>query len=181
MAGNDEFRSASEAFGDGLARICRLYGVSPLIGRLYGVLFLAPEPMSLDELCEAVSAAKSTVSVALRKLLAFRAVRRLPPRNDRRDYYEAVADFWEIFADVARLYLRPEAEMWRESSEALARAITAGADAPDEATGRVLLGRIENVTGFLDVFDDLLASVEGARPQRAPARRVPIRIEQEDA
>lgn len=179
MADVGEFRSASDAFAEGMARICRLYGVSPLIGRLYAVLFLAPEPMSLEDLAAAVGAAKSTVSVALRKLLAARAVRRLPPKNDRRDFYEAVADPWELFADWARFYLRPEAEMWRESGEALQRAIDTGADAPEEPARRVLLARIESMRGFLDVFEQLLSSVERTRPPRAPARRVAIQIDPE--
>src|SRR5690348_3789190 len=90
------FAIASAAFEAGVARICRLYGVNPLCGRLFAILFVAPEPLSLDQLRQRVGAAKSTLSVALRQLLSMRVVRRLPPTGDRRDYYEAVSDPWEI-------------------------------------------------------------------------------------
>jgi hypothetical protein len=72
------FAQATEAFADGLARICRLYGVNPLLGRLYALLFVAPEPLSLDTIAQRAGTAKSTVSVALRRLLAARVVQRLP-------------------------------------------------------------------------------------------------------
>jgi len=65
-------------------------GVHPLAGRLFAILFLAPEPLALDELCERVGAAKSSVSVTLRRLLTVRVVERLPPRPDRRDFYRAM-------------------------------------------------------------------------------------------
>ena len=83
----------------------RLYGVNPLCGRLFAILFLAPEPLSLDDLCARAEAAKSTVSVALRQLLSLRVVRRLPARSNRRDFFEAVTDPWEIFGDWARLFM----------------------------------------------------------------------------
>lgn len=51
-----------------MARICRLYGVSSLAGRLSTALFLAAESLSLESLCSTMGVAKRTASVALRKL-----------------------------------------------------------------------------------------------------------------
>lgn len=176
-----EFAGASTAFGDGLARVCRLYGVSPLIGRLYAALFLSDRPMALDELCGATGAAKSTVSVALRKLLTLRGVRRLPPKGDRRDYYEAITDPWEMFADIVRTYLQPEADLWREASEALKLALETDAVGVAEPTRQILLERIEAMRCFADVFEALLASVQSSRPTRAAGRRVTIQLDPEEA
>jgi hypothetical protein len=40
------FATAAAGFEEGLARICRLYGVNPLCGRLFAMVFVAPEPLS---------------------------------------------------------------------------------------------------------------------------------------
>jgi DNA-binding transcriptional regulator GbsR (MarR family) len=174
------FAQAAHTFEDGVARICRLYGMNPLAGRLFAILFLAPEPLALDELCERVGAAKSSVSVTLRRLLTVRVVERLPPRPDRRDFYRAISDPWEIIADWSRLFFQPELEMWRESSASLTEALRAR-DAPRGAANRELRERISRVRSFLELFEGLLASFERSRPSDKPARSIRIRLDEDDA
>jgi DNA-binding transcriptional regulator GbsR (MarR family) len=173
----DGFTSAASSFEDGLARICRLYGINPLCGRLFAMLFLAPEPLSLDELCRRAGAAKSTVSVALRQLLSMRVARRLPPGSDRRDFYEAVTDPWDILADWARLFLEPEIEMWRDTGEALQRALRSARDAPRGRSNRELRARLTRMRGFVDLFETVIAQIGRTR---APERARTIRIRVDD-
>ena len=171
------FREASRQFEEGLARICGLYGVNPLAGRLYAVLFVSTEPIALEDLCERVSAAKSTVSVALRTLLAARVVRKLPRRSDRRDRYEAVADLWEVLADWNRLFLQPELAMWRETGEGLERSLSSR-DAPAGKAKAALRERIATLGEFVEVFETMLTSLlRPAQARRASARTVVIEEE----
>ena len=171
------FREASRQFEDGLARICGLYGVNPLAGRLYAVLFLSTEPVPLEELGARVSAAKSTVSVALRTLLAARVVRRLPRRSDRRDWYEAVADPWAVIAEWNRLFFQPELAMWRETGEAIVQALSAR-DAPPADAKRAIRARLDDLEDFAGIMDGVLASL--ARPSGEKRERArTIRIEEE--
>lgn len=173
------FASAASGLEEGVARICRLYGVNPLCGRLFAMLFLAPEPLSLDELCERAGAAKSTVSVALRQLLSMRVARRLPPRSDRRDFYEAVTDPWEILADWSRLYVSPEIEMWRETGDALEEALRSGKDAPRGRAKTELRDRLARMRSFVDLFELVIDQVVRARTPEA-ARTIRIRLDDED-
>lgn len=161
-----------------MARICGLYGVNPLAGRLYAVLFLSTEPVSLEELCERVSAAKSTASVALRTLLAARVARRLPRRSDRRDWYEAVADPWEVLSEWNRLFFQPELDMWRENGRELEDAL-ASRDAPAGEAKRVVRERLVVFREFVALFEELMTSF--ARPAGAAKTRArTVRIEEEE-
>ena len=170
-----ELGKASQHFQEGTARICTLYGVNPLAGRLFAVLFLSVEPVSLEDLCRRVSSAKSTVSVALRTLLGARVVRRLPRKSDRRDYYEAVADPWEILADWNRLFVQPELEMWRETGEELERALRAS-DAP-RVEREALRERLETMASFVTVMEEMLAGLMRPRSGgRARARTIAIDV-----
>ena len=72
------------------------------MGRLHGLLVVSPEPLSLDELCRESGAAKSTVSVAVRRLQAAGLVERVMSNGDRRDYWTAcssVADAMSMWFD----------------------------------------------------------------------------------
>ncbi len=91
-----------------LAQVCQIYGLPPSVGRLYALLFLSPQPLSLAELAEATGSAKSTTSVSLRRLERYRLVVRRPRGSDRKDYYVPVTDIVEIVQDWMRLFVRPE-------------------------------------------------------------------------
>ena len=174
-----KFQAASEEWEAGVSGIARLYGVAPLAGRLWAILFLATEPMSLEALCDATGAAKSSVSVALRGLAQARIVRRLLPRSDRRDYYEAVTDPWQMLADWNRLYFQPEISMFRENAERLEGALGADPDAPSGAAADELRLRIAAMRDLCNVFEDLFAQLDRARTTPRAARAIAIRIDDE--
>ena len=120
-----------------LARVCQLYGIPATLGRLYALLYLSPGPLSLAELAAATGAAKSTTSVALRRLERYRFVRRRPRGSDRRDYYEAVTDPMTIIRDWLRHFIGPELaigdEMIAELERDLGAAELAGEYTPEES------------------------------------------------
>ena len=66
------------------ARVCQIYGIPPNLGRLYALLYLSAAPMSLAELSDAAGLAKSSTSVALRRLERYGFVRRQPRRRKAR-------------------------------------------------------------------------------------------------
>jgi DNA-binding transcriptional regulator GbsR (MarR family) len=175
----NDFANAASQFEEGVARICGLYGVNPLCGRLFAALFLAPAPLSLDDLCRHVGAAKSTVSVALRQLLSMRVVRRLPPGRDRRDFYQAVADPWEILADWARIYLTPEIEMWRETGAALDQALRSAKDAPRGRANAELRSRLTEMRSFVDLFEGVIDQLARAGTAPPAARTIRIHLDGE--
>lgn len=172
------FQNAARSFEDGMGRICRLYGIQPMVGRLYAVLFLAPEPLALEELAERVSAAKSTVSVAVRKLVSARVVQRLPPRGDRRDYYAVVGDPWEVLAAWNRQYFQPELEMWDGSMAAITQSLRSGRDAPRGQRKAELSARVERLNAFVSVLRRALEAVPTYASAK-PARAIPISFEED--
>lgn len=58
-------------------------------GQIYALLFLADEPMSLDEIAERLGVSKSNVSVNIRLLEKFDLVKQMWIRGSRKDYYAA--------------------------------------------------------------------------------------------
>ena len=81
-------------FADGIGAAAATSGVlSPLQGRIFGVLYLAEHPLSLDEIATAVGQSKSNVSITIRGLVEWHLVRRVPTPGSRKDHYEATTDF----------------------------------------------------------------------------------------
>jgi DNA-binding transcriptional regulator GbsR (MarR family) len=84
----------------GLGRLARFFGFSEVMGRLYGALLLSPEPMSLDDLMESLEISKGSVSMNMRDLERWGMAREVWVRGDRRKYYEAEPDFWQVIRSV---------------------------------------------------------------------------------
>ncbi|WP_423746585.1 hypothetical protein V5735_20210 [Haladaptatus sp. SPP-AMP-3] len=59
---------AREEVVEAMAQSADIYGLKRSYGRLYGILFFADEPLSLDELVDESEYAKSTVSTAMQKM-----------------------------------------------------------------------------------------------------------------
>ncbi len=159
-----------EQFASGCARAMGMYGMNPLMGRLYGVLFLSPEPQTLDALSEQVGAAKSTVSVAIRKLAGGHLVRRQWKKGDRRDYWEAVSDPQTLMEEWHHHFFEPEGRTWTEIAGLAVEALGHG-DLPDAlpASDRAeVLARLETWETFAQQAMALLAHFRTALHPEPP-------------
>lgn len=70
-----------------------------MIGRAYAMLYLATNPMSLDEIAATLRVSKASASTVLRQLASWQAVRQIWVAGDRKDYYEAETDFAVILKE----------------------------------------------------------------------------------
>jgi DNA-binding transcriptional regulator GbsR (MarR family) len=85
-----------------------LWGISPTMAEVHGLLFITGGSMSMDDIMARLSISRGNVSMNLTKLLEWGLVRRVHRRSDRRDYYEALGDVWEMFTLVAAQRKRRE-------------------------------------------------------------------------
>ena len=69
-------------------RVCQLLGVPRSTGQIYGLLYLSPKPLSLDDIAEALRISKASASTGTRQLLAWRAIHQVWVHGERRDHFE---------------------------------------------------------------------------------------------
>lgn len=77
-------------------RTAQSFGLSRLFGQMYMLLYMSPEPRSLDDIARELGVSKASVSIAARRLQSWGAVRKVWIKGDRRDFYEAETDFKTI-------------------------------------------------------------------------------------
>ena len=78
-----------------------LWGVSPTMAQIHGLLFITGAELSMDDIMARLTISRGNVSMNLSKLVEWGLVRRVHKRGDRRDYYESLRDIWEMFTLVA--------------------------------------------------------------------------------
>ncbi len=85
---------AREKFIEEVGLAAEADGLPRIAGRLFGHLLLSPDPCTLDEIAEALSVSKGSVSTDARLLLRHGWLRRTSRAGDRKDYYEMAPDFF---------------------------------------------------------------------------------------
>src|SRR6266566_4159027 len=87
-----------------------LWGVSPTMARIHGLLYITGAALSMDDIMARLAISRGNVSMNLSKLVEWGLVRRVHRRGDRRDYYESLSDVWEMFTLVAAQRKRREVD-----------------------------------------------------------------------
>lgn len=83
------------------AELATAWGVSPVLGRIHGLLILNGQPMTAEEICERLQISRASASVQLNAILDWGLARRLFVPGDRRQYYQGDQDHWNWFRRAA--------------------------------------------------------------------------------
>jgi DNA-binding transcriptional regulator GbsR (MarR family) len=134
-----------------------LWGISPTMAEIHGLLYITGAALSMDDIMARLSISRGNVSMNLSKLAEWGLVRRVHIRGDRRDYYESLRDVWEMFTLVAsqrkRREIDPILNTLRQCRERLSRdALGVSAETSQAADRR---RRVNDLLSFLTLMDSL--------------------------
>ena len=77
------------------------WGVNRTVAQIHALLFIMEQPLNAEQITECLGVARSNVSNSLKELLAFKTISRVPVAGDRRDYFTAETDVWEVAKRIA--------------------------------------------------------------------------------
>ena len=153
----DHLRSVEDEFVRLWHGMSSLWGISPTMAEIHGLLYITGKAMSMDDIMERLAISRGNVSMNLHKLVEWGLVRRIHKRGDRRDYYESLSDVWEMFTHVAsqrkRREIDPILNTLRKCREQLSPE-TVGARAVDPDV-RERYRRINEIYSLLSQMDRL--------------------------
>lgn len=86
------------------------WGINRTVGQIYALLYLSEKPLNAEQISEALGFSRSNVSMGLKELDSWRLVRLKHIPGDRRDYFNAPDDIWEIVRTLVEERRRREIE-----------------------------------------------------------------------
>lgn len=169
------------------------WGINRTVGQIYALLYLsAPQPLTADDIVEALGVSRSNVSMSLKELQGWNLVllRHIP--GDRRDHFTTPDDVWQILRVLAEERKKREVDptltvlrellMQKPASEqdshaqarmgemhALIEQLTTWyEDVKKPETERLasLLALGSKITKLLDTTEKVVKFVKGKRPSR---------------
>lgn len=155
-----DLAKAHTNFIEGMSRIGSFWGFPKAMGAIYGVIYLSPEPVGLDELVEKVGVSKGAVSTNVRQLERLGLIQRHFQLGDRKDYYIAETDFWRVVRNILKERDKNEfARALNTVDESLKMVMVVP---PTEAEAELIAfyqQRLEIMKRFFDALDNLTAAI----------------------
>jgi DNA-binding transcriptional regulator GbsR (MarR family) len=102
----------------------RLIGLPKSVGEIYGLLFVAPRPMAMDEIMGRLDISLGAASQGLKLLRSFGAVRVVYERGDRRDHYVADLELSRFATAFIQDELQPRIDMAAERVKRMEAALS---------------------------------------------------------
>jgi DNA-binding transcriptional regulator GbsR (MarR family) len=146
-----------DQFVDLWNNMANLWGISPTMARIHGLLFICGSALSMDDIMIRLAISRGNVSMNLSKLMEWGLVRRVHIKGKRKEYYQSLSDVWEMFTLVANQRKRREIDpiltTLRRCRDELATENLEGAAEEDPTQKR--LERVNELLKLLTLVDSL--------------------------
>lgn len=159
MRRNESIVAAELRVAEVIGSLMEFWGFKAVMGRLWAILYLSPEPLAAAELGERLSASTGAISMALTDLQKWGVVKKSWRPGERRDYYEPETSIWKMVSRVFRerelAWVRRAIEGF-EAARKLVQAARSKAAADDKKRLKFIEGRLDALLMLARVGEGLL-------------------------
>lgn len=153
---DQQLQEARQTLIDALGRQLEFWGFGRVMGRLWGLLYLQSEPVTLEEMAAALGIAKSNASTQIRNLERFGMVQKVVRKGDRHDYWQAETDFWKMIRTVLRQRQKREFD---ETFDLVRRSIALAERSPDSPDREFVLRRLQHMQSYFNTLDRVVDAI----------------------
>ena len=132
------------------------WGVNRTVAQIHALLYLSPEPLTAESIAELLSVARSNVSTSIKELQSWDLVQVEQVLGDRRDYFSARGDTWEMVTTIMEQRKRREIE----PTLTLLRQCVLEMES-DEETPPQTRQRIKSMLQFVSTLSDWFDQIKG--------------------
>jgi len=154
---NQSLTKIRKDFTQGLSQISRFWGFPKGMGAIFAVLYLSPTPLSLDEIVQETDLTKGAISTEIRALARMGLVHRSTKLGDRKDYYEAEADFYAAIRSILQERQNSEFDRAVRSVKETLKVMDENWVENDE--WKFVYERVQALQAFFDAIDSLSRAV----------------------
>ena len=86
------------------------WGINKTMAQIHALLMISPDALCTDEVMAKLQVSRGNAHTNLKELVNWGLIRMVVLKGDRRDFYEAEKDVWQMFTTIARERKRREIE-----------------------------------------------------------------------
>ena len=158
-ADTEKLKKARDEFVAQWGALGTQWGINRTMAQIHALLMTAPQAMTTDEVMEDLEISRGNAHSNLKELVAWGLIKAVVKKGERREFFEAEKDVWQIFTIVARERKRREIEP----------ALTILSKCAEESSGiKTLEGKafhdqmraLEDFVGFASKMSDRISSLK---------------------
>ena len=92
-----EFSEAKQHFISTWGELGMNWGINRTMGHIHALLLISPKPLSAEDIIQSLQISKGNANMNLRGLLDWGLVYRQSKAGDRKDYFVAEKELWDVF------------------------------------------------------------------------------------
>ena len=170
----------SAIFVDGIGTAAATSGVlSQVQGRIFGLLYLQSQPISLDEIARELDQSKGNISLNIRGLVDWHLVHRRDVPGSRKDHYEAATDLWRVMQEIMERRFRWNLRQVLIAIDETLRALESsrpGKDGPSGKEAEFITARLEAMRAFFSAVDGGIIAFNSGKAFAAETLQKVVRI-----
>lgn len=103
-----ELQASKQKFIDTWGALGSEWGINKSVAQVQAVLLVAANPLSTDEIMEALSISRGNANMSLRQLLDYGVIYKKVIAGDRKEYFIAEKDIWKWAVKIAMMRKQKE-------------------------------------------------------------------------
>jgi DNA-binding transcriptional regulator GbsR (MarR family) len=107
---NIEYKEGKEKFLQAWGTLGTSWGVSRTMAQIHALLLIAPECLSADEVMEELQISRGNANMNIRALMDWGLVYKEIKPGDRKEYFHAEKDIWEVVKKIIIMRKKKELE-----------------------------------------------------------------------
>ena len=135
------------------------WGISRTMAEIHALMYIAARPLCTDDVMAQLQVSRGNASMNLRQLLDWGLIDRVHQRGDRKEYFVAETEVWEIFETITRERRRRELQPVVDTIDQCQEMIEECANGDLTEDVQVYRDRLQNMQDFLSTLHGLLNMV----------------------
>ncbi|WP_258101152.1 GbsR/MarR family transcriptional regulator [Marinoscillum pacificum] len=105
-----QYQDAKQKFIQAWGTLGSNWGINKAMAQIHALLIISPDPLTADEIMEELQMSRGNVNMNVRALMDWGIVTKENKVGDRKDYFVADKDVWELARQVSRERRKREIE-----------------------------------------------------------------------
>lgn len=153
----DPYRDAIDEFVLLWGEMATSWGINKTMAQIHALLYAETRPLDTDSIMEKLDISRGNANMNLRNLLQWKLIHKVHFKGQRKDYYTAEKDVWNIVATLIRERQQREIAPILENLKELYNRFDEESLETEEA--QEFKERIENFIEFLEMFERFTAAL----------------------
>jgi DNA-binding transcriptional regulator GbsR (MarR family) len=133
------------------------WGINRSMAQVHALLLTAKEPLSTEDVMEKLSISRGNANTNLRDLLSWNLIYKQIISGERKEFFKAEKDVWEIAKRIAKERRRREVEPLIQQLAQLEKSINSNGDDKDFS---ILIKDLKHVVHRMDQTIDLMMRID---------------------